>query len=82
MDERIEDIIYQALNSAIACSVLEVDGDGRHFDALVVSDEFINKSRLERHRIIYNILGDRMKEQIHALSIKLYTMEEWENLNG
>lgn len=82
MDERIEDIIYQAVNAAIVCSVLEVDGDGRHFDALVVSDEFINKSRLERHRIIYNILGDRMKEQIHALSIKLYTMEEWENLNG
>lgn len=61
---------------------MDVTGDGRHFEAIVVSDAFINQSRLSRHRIIYAALGDRMKEEVHALSMKLYTPEEWSQLNG
>ena len=78
----LEDIIYQAISTHIACNYLDVTGDGRHFDAIVVSDEFINKSRVERHRLIYAALGERMKEEVHALSMKLYTNQEWEQHNG
>lgn len=75
----LEDIIYTAINNKIQCAYLDVTGDGRHFDAVVVSDEFLNKSRLERHRIVYLALGDKMKEEVHALSLKLYTNKEWES---
>lgn len=75
----IEDIIYQAISENVNCTYLDVSGDGRHFDAIVVSDDFINRSRLERHRLIYTALGDRMKEEVHALSMKLYTSSEWSN---
>jgi len=59
-----------------------VTGDGRHFDAVVVSNEFMGKTPLERHRVIYSALGDMMKDQVHALSMKLYTINEWGKLNG
>jgi acid stress-induced BolA-like protein IbaG/YrbA len=78
----LEDIIYEAINSHMKCEFLDVTGDGRHFDAIVVSDEFVAKSRLERHRIIYAALGDKMREEVHALSMKLYTVIEWSKANG
>lgn len=56
---------------------LEVVGDGSHFEALVVSDEFQGKNRVQRHQLVFSTLGDRMREEIHALSIKTYTPLEW-----
>lgn len=78
----LEDVIYQAIVEHIACEFLDVSGDGRHFDAIVVSDEFAKKPRIERHRMIYAALGERMKEEVHALSMKLYTSSEWKEING
>ena len=78
----LEDVIYQAISDFINCGYLDVTGDGRHFEAVVVSSEFEGKSRLERHRLIYNALGEKMKEEVHALSMKLYTNSEWEKLSG
>jgi acid stress-induced BolA-like protein IbaG/YrbA len=78
----LEDVIYQAIASHISCQHLEVSGDGRHFEAVVVSDSFANQSRLSRHRLVYAALGERMKEEVHALSMKLFTVNEWNELNG
>jgi len=78
----LEDVIYQAIANHIQCSYLDVSGDGRHFDAVVVSDDFKDKSRIERHRLIYTALGEKMKQEVHALSMKLYTIAEWEAING
>lgn len=78
----LEDVIYQAIAADLDCSHLDVTGDGRHFEAIVVSGAFTDQSRLNRHRIIYAALGDRMKEEVHALSMKLYTPEEWSQING
>ncbi|HLX52832.1 MAG TPA: BolA/IbaG family iron-sulfur metabolism protein [Aquella sp.] len=78
----IEDIIYKAINEHVKCTYLDVSGDGRHFDAVVVSEDFAGKSRIERHRLVYTALGDRMKEEVHALSMKLYTNDEWSKVNG
>lgn len=58
---------------------LSVDGDGHHFEAVVVSDAFAGKSRIQRHQLVYKTLGDRMREEIHALSMKTYTPQEWES---
>lgn len=78
----LEDVIYQAIAEHIACEFLDVSGDGRHFDAVVVSNEFDGHNRIERHRMIYAALGERMKEEVHALSMKLYTPLEWSEING
>ena len=61
----------------MACEHLEVEGDGRHFFATIVSTEFQGESRVKRHQRVYRALGDRMREQIHALSMKTLTPAEW-----
>jgi len=58
---------------------LSVTGDGQHFEAIVVSEEFAGKNRIARHQIVFQTLGERMRGEIHALSMKTYTLEEWEN---
>ncbi len=58
---------------------LSVTGDGQHFEAVVVSEEFAGKSRVQRHQRVYQALGDRMREEIHALSMKTFTPQEWES---
>lgn len=65
----------------IKCDYVVVDGDGRHFQTIIVSEEFDKKSRVQRHQIVYKALGDRMQEEIHALSMKLFTPEEWSKQN-
>ncbi len=70
--------IEQNIQQGMAVTYLSVDGDGRHFEAVVVSEEFAGKSRVQRHQHVYKTLGDRMREEIHALSIKTYTPQEWE----
>ncbi len=59
--------------------VVNVDGDGTHFEALIVSTEFEGKSLIERHKLVYSVLGDAMKERIHALSLKTFTPKQWDN---
>ena len=63
--------------AGLACDHLEVDGDGQHFFATIVSPEFDGKSRVARHQRVYQALGDRMRAQIHALSMKTLTPAEW-----
>ncbi|AKJ31350.1 BolA family protein [Caldimonas brevitalea] len=71
--QEVRDYIAQGL----ACEHLEVEGDGRHFFATIVSTEFEGKHRVARHQAVYRALGDRMREQIHALSMKTLTPAEW-----
>ncbi len=63
--------------AGLVCDHLEVEGDGRHFFATIVSSEFEGTSRVARHQRVYRALGDRMREQIHALSMKTLTPAEW-----
>lgn len=70
--------IQQGIAAGMATSHLIVVGDGQHFEAVVVSEEFAGKSRVQRHQRVYQTLGDRMREEIHALSIKTFTPQEWE----
>ena len=69
----VRDYIAQGLR----CEHLDVEGDGRHFFATIVSAEFEGLSRVRRHQRVYQALGDRMREQIHALSMKTLTPAEW-----
>jgi acid stress-induced BolA-like protein IbaG/YrbA len=69
--------IEHSIREGIACTHLEVKGDGAHFEAVVVSAEFTGLQRVRRHQLVYQALGDRMREEIHALSMKTLTPDEW-----
>ena len=69
--------VRQYIADALPCTHLEVEGDGRHFFATIVSAEFEGASRVKRHQRVFQALGDRMREQIHALSMKTLTPAEW-----
>ncbi len=68
--------IERFIAAGLVCEHVSVDGDGRHFFATIVSPEFEGKSRIARHQRVYRALGDRMREQIHALSMKTLTPDE------
>ena len=70
--EQVRDFIAAGL----PCEHLEVEGDGRHFFATIVSAAFEGLPRVRRHQRVYAALGDRMREQIHALSMKTLTPTE------
>jgi acid stress-induced BolA-like protein IbaG/YrbA len=63
--------------AGLPCEHLEVTGDGSHFEALIVSAAFAGKRPIARHQLVYSVLGDRMKQEIHALSMRTLTPEEF-----
>ena len=71
------DVLRGYIVAGLQCEHLEVDGDGRHFDAVIVSAAFEGKRPVQRHQVVYAVLGDRMREEIHALSMKTFTPAEW-----
>ncbi|XHS78710.1 BolA family protein [Burkholderiaceae bacterium UC74_6] len=68
--------VQSFIAAGMQCQSLSVEGDGRHFFATIVSSEFEGLSRIKRHQRVYAALGDRMREQIHALSMKTLTPTE------
>jgi acid stress-induced BolA-like protein IbaG/YrbA len=68
--------IKNGIEAGLACERVDVMGDGQHFQALVVSAAFAGKSRVQRHQLVYKALGDRMREEIHALSMQTFTPDE------
>ena len=56
--------------------------DNTHYEALVVSDEFVDKRALARHQLVYQCLGALMGNEIHAMSIRAYTRNEWADLQA
>ncbi|MEJ5896687.1 MAG: BolA family transcriptional regulator [Aquabacterium sp.] len=71
------DEVQQYIADGLPCTHLAVEGDGQHFFATIVSAEFEGKTRIARHQRVYQALGDRMRAQIHALSMKTLTPAEW-----
>ena len=69
--------VKSGIESGLACEHVEVIGDGQHFQAVVVSPQFAGKSRVQRHQLVYAALGERMRSEIHALSMRTFSPEEW-----
>ena len=74
--------IKQWIEAGLPDSTVEIDGDGHHFEAVIVSPAFAGKTMVEQHQLVYGALGDRMKADIHALSMRTLTPEEWERARG
>jgi acid stress-induced BolA-like protein IbaG/YrbA len=70
--------IEASIRSALDCSHVDVRGDdGVHFEALIVSPAFAGLTRVRRHQLVYAALGDRMREEVHALSMQTLSPDEW-----
>ncbi|WP_150427319.1 BolA family protein [Dechloromonas sp. CZR5] len=75
--------IKQLILAGMACDFLELDGDGQHFQAIVVSSEFIGKNRVQRQQRVYETLKEKLATgELHALSFKTLTPEEWSAQRG
>ena len=70
--------VKQGIAAGLECEHLEVAGDGEHFQALIVSRRFEGRNRVQRHQLVYQALGERMREEIHALSMRTLTPQEWQ----
>lgn len=71
------DQIKTYIQNGLECDHVEVSGDGHHFEAVVVSQLFRGKPKVQQHQLVYKALGDRMREEIHAFSMRTLTPEEW-----
>lgn len=83
--------IYKKLQAAISPSHLEVineshlhnvpPGSESHFKLILVSDAFVGKMPVKRHQLVYRILADEIRQDIHALALHTYTEQEWQSRN-
>jgi len=70
------------ITAGLDCDYIKVLGDdGTHFEAVIVSAEFEGKNMIQQHQLVYAALGDRMRAEIHALSMQTMTPEKWAALN-
>lgn len=70
--------VKQYIEQGLPCEYVAVQGnDGQHFEAVVVSAQFIGKRMVQQHQLVYQALGERMRSEIHALSMQTYTPEAW-----
>jgi acid stress-induced BolA-like protein IbaG/YrbA len=75
------DELRSLIAASLRCDHIEVDGDGRHWSALIVSAEFDGLRRIQRHQKVYASLGARMhNDEVHALSMQTFTPQEWASL--
>jgi acid stress-induced BolA-like protein IbaG/YrbA len=72
------DELKEIIATGLKCDFIDVDGDGRHWSAVIVSAEFEGKRPIQRHQRVYATLGARMQsDEVHALSMKTLTPAEW-----
>lgn len=76
------ELVKQYIEAGLACSHLSVVGDGAHFEAIIVSPLFSGKRLVERHRLVNQALTGRLGDEIHALSMKTLSPEEWAEQQG
>jgi acid stress-induced BolA-like protein IbaG/YrbA len=69
--------IEASIRAGMSVTHVEVTGDGAHFQAVIVSPSFAGLNRVKQHQLVYGALGERMREEIHALSMKTFSPEEW-----
>jgi len=70
--------IKRLIETGVPGSAATVEGDGTHFQAIVINAAFQGIGLVKRHQLVYSALGKRMGSEIHALSIQTYTPQEWE----
>jgi len=69
--------------NGLPCDHVEVLGDdGQHFEAVIVSPQFAGKNLVQQHQLVYLTLGERMRQEIHALSMSTFTPDGWAKIGN
>ena len=77
------DDIKQSIVEKLECEFINILGeDGSHFEGTIVCELFEGLSRVKQHQMVFGTLGDKMKSEIHALSMQTYTPSEWKQLKN
>ncbi len=77
------DDIKQSILEKLECEFIDILGeDGTHFEGTIVSSLFEGLNRVKQHQMVFSALGDKMKTEIHALSLKTYNLNEWNQLKN
>jgi acid stress-induced BolA-like protein IbaG/YrbA len=74
--------IRKSIETGLTCVHVEVAGDGHHWEAVIVAAAFEGLSRVKQHQLVYAALGDRMREEVHALSMQTLTPAQWDTLRN
>ncbi|TAM44375.1 MAG: BolA family transcriptional regulator [Burkholderiaceae bacterium] len=70
--------LQSLIAASLPCDHIELDGDGRHWYATIVSKDFEGKRPIQRHQQVYAALRTKMlSDEVHALSMKTFTPTEW-----
>jgi len=73
--------VHQLIAGGLPCEHLQVSGDGHHFEALIVSERFVGRNRVQRQQLVNQVLQQHFDSgELHALSMKTQTPEEWRKL--
>jgi acid stress-induced BolA-like protein IbaG/YrbA len=76
----VEEMIQSQMPDA-EVMVRDLTGGGDHLEAIVISESFLGKTRVKQHQMVYGALEDALKsEAIHALALKTYTPQTWEEV--
>ena len=76
------DQLESYITASLDCDYIKVMGDdGTHFEAVIVCPAFEGKNMVQQHQLVYGALGDRMRAEIHALGMKTYTPQKWQEMN-
>jgi acid stress-induced BolA-like protein IbaG/YrbA len=72
------DELKKIIETGLPCVHISLEGDGRHWFATIVSEEFEGKRLIQRHQRVYKTLGEKIRtDEVHALSMKTFTPAEW-----
>jgi stress-induced morphogen len=80
--DMLRERIRQGLGNVSHLEVTDLTGTKDHWEALIVSEAFAGKSRVEQHQMVYAALGELMAGPVHALALRTYSPESWEKQEG
>ena len=80
IEKKIEQKLEEGLTNP-KIFLQDMTGTMDHFNAIIISDDFIGQNLIEQHRLVYKILGDMVTNEIHALQLKTLTWEQWKKEN-
>ena len=77
------DEVRAYIMQGLLCDYVVVQGnDGQHFEAIIVSPQFVGRNKVQQHQLVYQALGERMRQEIHALSMRTFTPETWVSMES
>ena len=80
IEKKIKDILKNKIKDS-KVFIQDMTSNQNHFSVMVISSEFENLSIIKQHKMIYDALGAMITNEIHALQIKTFTLEQWKNEN-